>query len=100
VASLDQVYLLGTGSWVGEFSGPVRVLMPGYRAIEPGRRRCHVYLTPVGKARSRAPSSKGKRAVIEALLDSGADPAAGMPSAVETAWMFGLDDLFALFEDR
>jgi hypothetical protein len=27
VASLDHVYLLGTGSWVSEFSGPVRVLM-------------------------------------------------------------------------
>jgi len=32
---------------------------------------------PVGKARSLAPSSKGKRAVIEALPESGADPAEG-----------------------
>ena len=38
--------------------------------------------------------------MIEALLDSGADPAEGMPSAVETARMFRLDDLVALFEDR
>ena len=37
--------------------------------------------------------------MIEAFLDS-ADPAAGMPSAVETARMFGLDDLVALFENR
>ena len=29
VASLNHVYLLGTGSWISEFSGPVRVLMPG-----------------------------------------------------------------------
>jgi hypothetical protein len=38
--------------------------------------------------------------VIGALLDSGADPAAGMPSAVETVRIFGLDDLVALFKDR
>jgi len=41
---------------------------------------------------------KGERAVIDALLDGGADPTAGIPSAVETARMFGLDDLIALFE--
>jgi hypothetical protein len=38
--------------------------------------------------------------VIGVLLDGGADPTAGMPSAVETARMFGLDDLVARFEDR
>ena len=38
--------------------------------------------------------------MIEVLLDGGADPTAGMPSAVETAQMFGLDDLVARFEDR
>ncbi|HEY2269869.1 MAG TPA: ankyrin repeat domain-containing protein [Streptosporangiaceae bacterium] len=43
---------------------------------------------------------KGERAVIDALLDGGADPAAGIPSAAETARMFGLDDLVALFEGR
>jgi hypothetical protein len=43
---------------------------------------------------------KGERAVIEALLDGGADPSAGTPSAVETARMFGLDDLIALFAGR
>jgi ankyrin repeat protein len=43
---------------------------------------------------------KGERAAIEALLDGGADPATGIPSAVETARMFGLDDLVALFEGR
>jgi uncharacterized protein len=43
---------------------------------------------------------KGERAVIEVLLDGGADPSMGMPSAVETARMFGLDDLVALFEGR
>jgi hypothetical protein len=35
-----------------------------------------------------------------AVLDGGAGPTAGIPSAVETARMFGLDDLVALFEDR
>ena len=43
---------------------------------------------------------KGERAVIDVLLDGGADPTAGIPSAVETARMFGLDDLVALFEGR
>jgi ankyrin repeat protein len=43
---------------------------------------------------------KGEQAVIEALLVGGADPTAGIPSAVETARMFGLDDLVALFEGR
>ncbi len=43
---------------------------------------------------------KGERAVIEALLHGGADPTAGTPSAVETARMFGNDDLVALFESR
>jgi uncharacterized protein len=40
---------------------------------------------------------KGERAVIEALMDGGADPTAGSPSAIETARLFGLDDLVALF---
>ncbi len=43
---------------------------------------------------------KGEREVIEALLDGGADPAGGTPSAVDTARMFGQDDLVALFESR
>ena len=43
---------------------------------------------------------KGERAVIDALHDGGADPTAGIPSAVETARMFGLDDLVTLFEGR
>jgi ankyrin repeat protein len=43
---------------------------------------------------------KGEQAVIQALLDGGADPTAGTPSAVETARMFGMDDLVALFESR
>ncbi len=38
--------------------------------------------------------------LIKALLDSDADPAAEMLSAVETARMFGLDDLVAFFDDR
>src|SRR5487761_194632 len=43
---------------------------------------------------------KGERAVVEALLDGGADPTAGIPSAVDTARMFGLNDLVTLFEGR
>jgi ankyrin repeat protein len=43
---------------------------------------------------------KGEQAVIQALLDGGADPTAGTPSAVETARIFGNDDLVALFEGR
>ncbi|MGW1161825.1 ankyrin repeat domain-containing protein [Streptomyces sp. NPDC002513] len=40
---------------------------------------------------------KGETEVIRALLDGGADPAAGTPSAVDTARMFGKNDLLELF---
>jgi uncharacterized protein len=43
---------------------------------------------------------KGEQEVIEALLDGGADPTAGTPSAIDTARMFGKDNLVALFESR
>ncbi|MFE2101415.1 MULTISPECIES: ankyrin repeat domain-containing protein [unclassified Streptomyces] len=40
---------------------------------------------------------KGETEVIKALLEGGADPAAGTPSAVETARMFGKAELLELF---
>ena len=40
---------------------------------------------------------KGELEVIRVLLDGGADPAAGTPSAVDTARMFGKTDLLELF---
>ncbi|WP_405981706.1 ankyrin repeat domain-containing protein [Streptomyces sp. NBC_00158] len=40
---------------------------------------------------------KGEEAVIRALLAGGADPAAGTPSAVDTARMFNKADLLELF---
>ncbi|MEV8537091.1 ankyrin repeat domain-containing protein [Streptomyces sp. NPDC051211] len=40
---------------------------------------------------------KGEEAVIRALLAGGADPAAGTPSAVDTARMFGKTELLKLF---
>ncbi|MEU5901031.1 MULTISPECIES: ankyrin repeat domain-containing protein [Streptomyces] len=40
---------------------------------------------------------KGEDTVIRALLDGGADPAAGTPSAVDTARMFGKAELLQLF---
>jgi hypothetical protein len=43
---------------------------------------------------------KGEPEVIDALLDGGADPAAGTPSAVDTARMFGQDALVTRFESR
>ncbi|WP_405620277.1 ankyrin repeat domain-containing protein [Streptomyces sp. NBC_01508] len=43
---------------------------------------------------------KGEDAVIRALLTGGADPAAGTPSAVDTARMFGKTDLLELFGAR
>lgn len=36
---------------------------------------------------------KGEDAVVRVLLDAGADPHAGQPSAVDTAHMFGREDL-------
>ncbi|MFI6940105.1 ankyrin repeat domain-containing protein [Streptomyces sp. NPDC050418] len=43
---------------------------------------------------------KGESEVIGVLLDGGADPAAGTPSAVDTARMFGKTDLLELFGAR
>ncbi|MER8187699.1 ankyrin repeat domain-containing protein [Kitasatospora sp. NPDC094015] len=43
---------------------------------------------------------KGEAAVIDALLAGAADPLAGAPSALETARMFGKDDLVARFDPR
>lgn len=40
---------------------------------------------------------KGEQEVIKALLEGGADPAAGTPSAVDTARMFGKAELLDLF---
>ncbi|MEU3253909.1 ankyrin repeat domain-containing protein [Streptomyces sp. NPDC006997] len=40
---------------------------------------------------------KGEPEVIKALLEGGADPAAGTPSAVDTARMFGKAELLELF---
>ncbi|SEN96769.1 ankyrin repeat domain-containing protein [Actinacidiphila rubida] len=40
---------------------------------------------------------KDAREVIDALLEGGADPAAGAPSAIETAQMFAKDELLKLF---
>ncbi|WP_405946705.1 ankyrin repeat domain-containing protein [Streptomyces prunicolor] len=40
---------------------------------------------------------KGEQDVIEVLLEAGADPAAGTPSAVDTARMFGKAELLELF---
>ncbi|WP_405909711.1 ankyrin repeat domain-containing protein [Streptomyces sp. NBC_00828] len=43
---------------------------------------------------------KGEEAVIRVLLDGGADPAAGTPSAVDTARMFAKAELLELFGAR
>ncbi|MEW2164960.1 ankyrin repeat domain-containing protein [Streptomyces sp. NPDC007084] len=43
---------------------------------------------------------KGEDAVIRVLLDAGADPAAGTPSALDTARMFAKAELLELFGAR
>ena len=43
---------------------------------------------------------KGADDVLSALLEGGADPRAGQPSAVDTAQMFGKDELVARFAAR
>jgi hypothetical protein len=40
---------------------------------------------------------KGENEVVAALVEGGADPNAGAPSAIEAARMFGKDDLLSLF---
>jgi ankyrin repeat protein len=41
---------------------------------------------------------KGEDAVVHALVAAGADPRAGHPTAVDTATMFGRDDLLSVLE--
>lgn len=43
---------------------------------------------------------KGEPDVVEALVNGGADPTAGTPTAVDTARMFGRDDLLSLFDQH
>jgi len=43
---------------------------------------------------------KAEDEIVDALLDGGADPFAGQPSAVDTARMFGREELLAKFERR
>ncbi|PWI09143.1 hypothetical protein DIZ27_17730 [Streptomyces sp. NWU339] len=43
---------------------------------------------------------KGETEVVKALLHGGADPAAGTPSAVDTARMFGRAELLELFGEH
>ncbi|MFD7581481.1 ankyrin repeat domain-containing protein [Kitasatospora sp. NPDC059817] len=43
---------------------------------------------------------KGAEDVLTVLLDGGADPTAGTPNAVDTARMFGKNELVARFETR
>lgn len=40
---------------------------------------------------------KGEQEVVAALVEAGADPAAGAPSAIDTARLFGRQELLALF---
>ncbi|MFD4598644.1 ankyrin repeat domain-containing protein [Streptomyces sp. NPDC058464] len=40
---------------------------------------------------------KGETEVVKVLVDAGADPAAGTPSAVDTARMFGKTEVLELF---
>lgn len=40
---------------------------------------------------------KGEQDVITALVKAGADPSAGAPSAIDTARVFGKQELLALF---
>jgi uncharacterized protein len=43
---------------------------------------------------------KGEDDVVRALVAAGADPVAGHPTAVDTARMFGREDLLAVLEHR
>ncbi|GGX93063.1 ankyrin repeat domain-containing protein [Streptomyces minutiscleroticus] len=43
---------------------------------------------------------KGEDEVVRVLVAAGADPSAGTPSAVDTARMFGKEELLKLFEGR
>ncbi|MDX2761170.1 ankyrin repeat domain-containing protein [Streptomyces europaeiscabiei] len=40
---------------------------------------------------------KGEEGVVRVLLDGGADPVAGTPNAIDTARMFGRNELLGLF---
>lgn len=67
--------------------GAVRVLLE--RGADPDR--------PNDKGQTPLAGAvfKGEDEVVDALLNGGADPRAGTPSALETARMFGKDELVA-----
>ena len=64
------------------------------RGADPNRTNDHGQ-TPLAGA-----IFKGEDEVVRILMAHGADPAAGSPSAIETAKMFGRQDLMELFQQR
>jgi ankyrin repeat protein len=67
----------------------VRLLLQ--RVADPGRANDRGRTPPAGAALKREPE------VVRALLDGGADPDAGTPSAADTAAMFGNEEFLAWF---
>ncbi|KPC72908.1 ankyrin [Streptomyces sp. NRRL WC-3753] len=70
-------------------AGAVRALLA--RGADAGR------VNDRGQTPLAGAAFKGETEVTKALLEAGADPAAGTPSAVDTARMFARTDLLELF---
>ncbi|WP_282797302.1 ankyrin repeat domain-containing protein [Streptomyces sp. CC224B] len=84
-------------------SGDSLVMLAAYHGHAPAVRVLVERGADVDRANDRGQTPlagavfKGADDVIKALLDGGADPAAGTPSAIDTARMFGKAELLTLF---
>ncbi|WJV50111.1 ankyrin repeat domain-containing protein [Streptomyces flavofungini] len=84
-------------------SGDSLVMLAAYHGHAATVRALAERGADVGRANDRGQTPlagavfKGSDDVIRALLDGGADPAAGTPSAIDTARMFDKTELLALF---
>ncbi|CAN5724948.1 ankyrin repeat domain-containing protein [soil metagenome] len=101
--SLDAYVAAGVPPDLANDSGDTLVMLAAYHghastvAALLGRGALPDRPNDKGQTPLAGATFKGEADVMQALLDGGADPRAGQPTAVDTATMFGRDDLLALF---
>ncbi|MGI8939853.1 MAG: ankyrin repeat domain-containing protein [Iamia sp.] len=102
-AALDAYLAAGVPADLANDNGDTLVMLAAYHghastvAALLGRGALPDRPNDKGQTPLAGATFKGEADVVQALLDGGADPRAGQPTAVDTATMFGRDDLLALF---